>query len=419
MISQEISNLIISTLINETDKLSDISANFNQLTFGDRISSYTAISLLLTNSLLDHKQQVIAIWLLFNDPQVDNIKDHPYYQVLTFIYKNSLNEPNLYSPQLQELIKYLLIGVSIDFLGSHNINNIFSSDFVFPHSDCLNTIESGLILLEARNSNKAITDDKIPSMLIMKNNEESTDCKIKDYNKLLFEILQEEAFWKDFDTPLLIPSPEVSPIFEGEIEAIQSYDNPPFIFDEGVTVDSREAAIALARKSTETKLRSGESNSLVKKLQDDSSYIKEIPITSLKFLIENNKEVAKEVIKYYALQHDKKQKSEYDKTISEILLNIELTASSIDVITSYIISGYASEDFLDKYIHHTTQAILKIRDNQTMFRKARLFCRMMSYIIQNNINLNNIMILNLNSFCQDNRTKSIKEAEDLNQKLLA
>ena len=132
MISQEISNLIISTLINETDKLSDISANFNQLTFGDRISSYTAISLLLTNSLLDHKQQVIAIWLLFNDPQVDNIKDHPYYQVLTFIYKNSLNEPNLYSPQLQELIKYLLIGVSIDFLGSHNINNIFSSDFVFP-----------------------------------------------------------------------------------------------------------------------------------------------------------------------------------------------------------------------------------------------------------------------------------------------
>ena len=237
--------------------------------------------------------------------------------------------------------------------------------------------------------------------------------------KLLFEIFLEDAFWKDFDTPLLIPSPEVSPIFEGEIEAIQSYDNPPFIFDEGVTVDSREAAIALARKSTETKLRSGESNSLVKKLQDDSSYIKEIPITSLKFLIENNKEVAKEVIKYYALQHDKKQKSEYDKTISEILLNIELTASSIDVITSYIISGYASEDFLDKYIHHTTQAILKIRDNQTMFRKARLFCRMMSYIIQNNINLNNIMILNLNSFCQDNRTKSIKEAEDLNQKLLA
>lgn len=424
MISHEVTNFILSALDNETDKLSDISGSLNKLSFGDRLSSLTAVSLLLSNSLLDHKQQIIALWLLFGPPQVKNVKEHPFYQVLASVYKNSVSEPNLYSPQLQELIRYIFAGLPIDFLGSQSVSRIFSSEFSFPPHEGPNSIETSLLMFEARSN--GCDSAKLPSLLLAKSDDDSgnnSNNRTADHSKVLLEILQENAFWNSFSAPLLILAPDVSPVFEGEIEAVSSFDSPPFIFDEGVTVDSREAAIALARKSTEAKLRSGETSSLIKKLEDDSSFIREIPLSSLRFLIENNKEVAKVVIKYYSKNEEPKRrggsKKDNEKTITDILLSIELTASSIDVITHFITDCYASEDFLDKYIHYTTQAILKIRDNQTMVRKTRLFCRMMIFLIDDiKIKLSSIMILNLNSFCQDNRIKSISEAKSLDSALL-
>ncbi|KAH0794166.1 CCR4-NOT transcription complex subunit 11 [Histomonas meleagridis] len=391
---------ILSILNNEDRKLADIFTDFtSSLSFGERVSALTALSLLLTDGLLDHKQQVVATYFLYRESQVKDISNHPFFSVFQYISDSCLSDPNLYSPQLQELTRSIINSISIESIGSLSIQQIFSPNFSF--SEVPNPKEQTLSV--------DTSHIRISPVIVMR--EENDSDNVMDHNQVLIEILQDQTFWNNFEAPLFLPAPNLSPIFEDEVSLINSFDNPPFIFDEGVTVGSRSAAIALINKATEFRLRCGESDSLITELKKDSTLVEEINLqpSGIQFLIENNTEVAKEVINIL---------SSNNQNIPKILLNLDLTVASIDVVTSYILSGHASDAFLNEYISTTVNTILGIRDNQTMFRKARMFCKMMGFIIQNNRPLSTPMVINLNSLCEDNRTKSIKEAQELNTLLL-
>jgi hypothetical protein len=181
----------------------------------------------------------------------------------------------------------------------------------------------------------------------------------------------------------------------------------PFVFDEGVIVDSRAAAIALVQKATETKLRQGENDSLVAELRKDPSISDDAKISASKIpnLIEFNPEIAKEVLVATA---GKKP------ALIHVLQNLDITVAVADVVKFLVMNKKAGPNFLEVYISNATKCLVGIRDNQTMLRKARLFCKMMGFIVQNGEKLTPSTVLELNSFCEDPRAKGIKEAQELN-----
>jgi hypothetical protein len=77
MLSHPCSAGIVSLLPNESDPLSALYAQFGSIfTCPSRMTALTSLSLLFPDDLLDHKQQIVALWPLFAElqsiPPADN-----------------------------------------------------------------------------------------------------------------------------------------------------------------------------------------------------------------------------------------------------------------------------------------------------------------------------------------------------------
>lgn len=385
---------LIGILSSEEELLTDLSARFgNSFDFSDRINALTGTSLLLADGLLDHHQQFVAAWLLFSEYEVSSIQDHPFYCIFTMLHESLFTDPNFCSPQLHDLIQCILKGVNIDSVITQNIFTIFSNGFVFPAASVGRTLIS-----------ESPDTERVSPIIFTEIDEPDRPCMT--HNEILIQVLQDEAFWSSFEPPYIRHIPDLSPIFPGEPQIVQSFDMPPFLFDEGVTVDSRGAALTLITKATETKLKSGESDSLINELKKDPSLAEEAKISPSKIstLVENNSEVAKEII---VILSPKKP------SIVKALLALDVTAASIDVVKHFLISEKTPESFLEDYLTNVIKVISAVRDNQTMGRKARMLCKMMGFVLQNGYQLSDSMCIDLHSFCIDPRIKSLKEAQEL------
>jgi hypothetical protein len=173
-----------------------------------------------------------------------------------------------------------------------------------------------------------------------------------------------------------------------------------------VPIDSRLSIIALIGKAADGKLRPSEAESVVARLRSDTSLAVEaqIPAAKLATLIENHQEIAKEVIVATI------EKPE----VVDALLHVDVSAASIEVVKHLLMSKQAPEPFLGDYVKSATVALSSIQNVQTRQRKAKVFCKTMSLVIQSGSRLTRDIMLDLNAFCEDHKTKGIKEAQELN-----
>jgi hypothetical protein len=147
-------------------------------------------------------------------------------------------------------------------------------------------------------------------------------------------------------------------------------------------------------------------------LREDPSFVDEAKIvqTKILFLIENNPELAKEVMMRIA---------EKRPLLLKARVAADVSAPSVSVAHKVLLSKKAPDWFLDEYIEHAATALADIRDNTTFARKAKMFCPMIGLVFQQNgLQPTLQMSLNLHSVIKDDRVKSLKEVTEWEPLLL-
>lgn len=441
MLRSDAAQHLVSLLSNETDSLASVLDQFDELfDFNDRIWALTACSLLVLDGLLDHKQQFIAIWLLYSEYDLSScpssldsnsqseksesikITSHPYFSVFKSIFDCFSSKPNIFSPQTCSLVTCILAQENLDFISQVPILKIYGKNFTFPQPKVFWTEDSKAserlspVLITSnfdQNSNSINANTSINDFPYIVDNSESN--MVMSHNEVIVEILQDDSFFSNFEPILIRPVPDISPIFQSELKYVDSPDNPPFLLDEGLMANSRQIAIEMLKKAVIKKLRSSESDSLINQLKkDDGSIIDDakIPNAKISGLIENNSEVAK-----YVIQNLIPKKP----SVLKILAGIEVSAASVDVVRHILttVPEESTKEFTDNYIANATKSILSIKDNPTMLRKARIFSKMIGFIVQNGYNLSSSSIFEMNSFCEEPKIRDLKEAKDINEILLS
>jgi hypothetical protein len=385
---------LISILNAEDDRLSDISQRFSDtFSFPERISALSALTFLLTDRLLDHRQQLMAVWLLLDECKPSSPVEHPFYPLFLFLSDLAQASPNSLSPQLHDLLGCIVHGVPLPSLGTHSLKSVLSSNFVFP--------EFGA---EGAPEPRPFPERASPVLVLPEGGGALT------HSEVLLKLLQDDAYWGNFEPPFAHTSPDLSPVFKDEIGFVEPCV-APFLCDDGVPVNSRGSIVALITKAADGKLRSSETESVVARLRADPTLAEEaqIPPGKLPTLIENNQEIAKEVIVATIGKPG----------VQDGLLHADVSAASVDVVKHVLMSKQAPEKFLANYVRVSTTALSNIQNVQTRLRKARVFCKMMSFVIQSGEKLTSDIMLDLIGFCEDHKTKGVKEAQELNTILVS
>jgi hypothetical protein len=388
---------IVAILNNEEDRLIDLSQRFvTNFDFSDRIAALAGVSLLLRDGLLDHRQQIVAVWLLYSECEVSPITDHPFFSFFQYLANLRATEPNFLSPQLQDIVACIVQGADLQLIAAQPVRIIVANHFVLP------PINPDIC------ADAPPFSERISALLTVPQAAGPSD-QVLSNSEILIALLQEEGFWDNFDAPTVHGCPDVCPVFREEVCFIDSYSNPRFLFDDGVPIDSRSSVTALITKAIETRLRQGECDSLLAQLRIDPSLADEvaIPCAKIASLIENNPDIAKEVI----------VASVKKPGVIKAVLGADVTLASVDVVKHLIVSRQAPASFLESYITNSTKALAVIQNQQLRGRKARFFCKMITFIIQSGEKLTPTMIMDLNSFCVE-KAKTVKEAQELNTLLM-
>ena len=153
MLRSDAAQQLVSLLSNETDPLASILDQFDDsFDFNDRIWSLTACSLLILDGLLDHKQQFVAVWLLFSEYDLSSssfpaisesqseqsnnnlpITKHPYFSVFKSIFDCFSSKPNIFSPQTCLLVTCILAQENLDFISQEPILKIYGKNKEFEY----------------------------------------------------------------------------------------------------------------------------------------------------------------------------------------------------------------------------------------------------------------------------------------------
>ncbi|EAY10880.1 hypothetical protein TVAG_012460 [Trichomonas vaginalis G3] len=391
MIRQAVAELVIEILNNGDDTLETVSSKFNaDFDFNDRISALTGISLLLTDGLLNYAQQIVGVYILFNEGKSQPTNPFAYiYQTLLIVHQSN---PNFISPQLHEILSSVLNGNGFGPAAKESANTILSAGFTFP-------------------SQKEPILDKTPSVTprispVIVSNTPDTNCQHITHDQALLKILTSEIFWSNFEAPFIRPIPEIAPIFEGELSPIYSYATPEFLFDASSTTSAKSSILLLIAKAADTKLKPNESNVLISEFKRDSSIYDEskFPLNRFASLIENNPDVAKEIV--VTLGNRK-------PSILKNLQSLDVTVNSIEVVRHFVLSGSPPADFLQGYAKNSIKLIQSLKDGQSALRKTRIFTKVMSIFKTSNYPFTPELVSDLKAFCTELASKSIKEAQDL------
>jgi hypothetical protein len=331
---------LISLLNNDEDPLSDLSQRFSaSFDFGDRLLALTGLSFLLRDGLLDHRQQLIAVWLLYSEHPTTSLSDHPFASIFQLLFRLRFTDPNALAPQLHDLLGCILGGSDLQSLASQPLRAILRTTFALPPSNpgVPPEVPNGRL-----SPVLSVPDGPGPSDVALSNSE------------ILISLLQDASFWEGFEVPFSHGCPDVCPVFREEVCFTGSYSHPRFIFDDGIPVDSRSSTLALFLKALDSKLKRGETDSLLARLQSDATLSDDdsFPHSKVVSLIENNPEVAKEVIVAWSKRPG----------VIKFLLAADVTLASVEVIGHLIMSGAAPHGFFDSYITNSTKAVASIQN---------------------------------------------------------
>ena len=394
MISRESAVVLVSLLSNEQDSLSDLYSKFvSSFDVKHRMTALYALSLLAGDQLLDHGQQIVATWLLFSEFQGIPIIEHPFFTVFTFLFELRKVDGNMCPPQLFDILSVIISGGSLDKISSASVQKIMSPEFsVPPHA-------SGNISL-------AKQERRMPPVLVEP--KENPKGEIIEQTDLLIELLSNDYIYTDFEPQMARPVPSVSPVFAGELESsyVSSYELPPGIFDEFVSINSRGAAISMIRRAVDGKIKPAEVEPLSIELEKspDLALEADLSVDQIERMIETCPTIA---IQMFRIVGPKKPE------LIEYLSKTIITDATADVARAVLTVPSLPDEYIDAYVNGQIKAIQTVRDQQTYVKKISLFCKMLADVVNDGISFNDKLLMDLYSFCVERKNEPIKEAREL------
>lgn len=393
MLSKD-ATILVSLLSNRQDSLNQIYEQFqSSFDFEIRVKCLKGLSLLFSDEVLDHHQQINCFWILYKSFEVQSIDNHPFYSVFHYVYDFRHNRPNVYSPKLYELLCNCLNNNNLDFLSSNNSKSILSNNFSIP------------LCSQSDFSNPRNTIYHVSPLIIDRVNSDR-DCVPHDH--VLIQLLEDGSFYEEFTAPFLRPAPDICPIFEGELQQsyVLSFCNPPFLFDDNHSIDSRQAALSLLSRSCDNPLKEAERESLIVEINKDPRLCIDCNFSNERLLrmIEFNSSVASQVFCHLI---------DHQVGLSESLSRCDITPGVSEVILSLVQCHRVPSGFLESFYHSTQNSVRGIRDNQSISRIASPFCSLMIKVFKSGYKFEGNFILDLISFCIDLGPKNIKESTEL------
>ena len=227
-------------------------------------------------------------------------------------------------------------------------------------------------------------------------------------SQILVELLSDSTIYNDFEPIYIRPAPEVTPIFPGEIQDtfISSFDSPPALFDEYVSLNSKESAVSLIRKAIDTQLTSAEVDSLSREIKKNPELSSEAELSGpqIDSLIENNPTIAKDIVSYLVKRNDK---------LLEQLANAQLTPAKAQVIQDILVNPDLPSQQFESYIYNAMNTIKGIQKNDAYLKCASLFFEMLCVAFNKGKRFGVDLLVELYSFCVLPKNESLKESQDL------
>jgi hypothetical protein len=183
------------------------------------MTALTGLAMLFADSLLDHKQQVVALWLLLSEFHSIPLADNPFLPIFVYLYELRTSAPNSCAPQLYDILTCVFGSFPLVKLGDVSVRTIFSPGYARPVPKAVNI--ALLKPYQARVSPVLAEGAENPAAVLTQ-------------PQAIAELLADDTIFGDFDPPFVRPVPIVAPLFQGELgeSLVSSQGGSLFLWDE-------------------------------------------------------------------------------------------------------------------------------------------------------------------------------------------
>ncbi|EAY22660.1 hypothetical protein TVAG_475880 [Trichomonas vaginalis G3] len=400
MLSDEDAKFLIALISEKDETLTSLYKRFiDKFDFKKQIQSINILTYFLADCILEHTQQFVSFWIIYQYYYNPDINQHPYKALFSLLIELHQTKQGSSSQQMYSTLTQLISGADISILGEYTINRVFGNSFPFYPANNVDILHSKTLNVRC-------------SPLISEPNQGETE--ILSLNEVLEQLITCPAYVSEFEPPTIHTPPDVFPITDNEVNQlfISSLNVPPLLFDESHSAESIKAGRELLVDSISRALTQREIQTLNSLVFSDNSIISEEDTNEQNFdkIAENNPEIAILIIK--ALPNERQRLSEY-------LSNAPKGPDIVTTVKMFVLENFAPPNFIRSYITSTMTAIRSVKDNGSAVRICRPFCEVMIDMINAGVKIDGSLIINLTSICDDMRKFNIKEASALQSLLSA
>jgi hypothetical protein len=395
MVSRDVADLLISVISCESETLSNLARTFEtSCAKADQLCILTSLSCLLMDDILDPSQQIISAWLLRSCFARHPIRESPFCSVFQFILQSGSSGANSFSQKLCDIASCFLSDVKLDDLGDHSVHEILDHTFAI---DC----PTGPEMLHVPLAPLA----RISPVVVSK--ADPSGCEITQH-QLLRELLLDPALWTEFEVPFSRLAPEIAPPAADELQFmhISSIDAPPYLFDQGASLNPHETAKFFIAQSAEAPLRPWETALVLEELRARPNLVAELNLK--RPFIARVLELNPSVGAVFMLELVRG-----DPSMFPALERGDITPQSVGVVREVVLHLPYPRDFLDNYIGNASQVLARLQNQHALAAKAGIFCSLIAQLHENKVAFSGKAQLDLHSLAIELAGKGIPEAAAL------
>ena len=395
MLAKETADTVIALLGNTTDTLSVIASKFSSLfDVKERMVALTGLSTLISDCLCDHQQQIVGLWLLYNEFKSIPLPDHPFLPVFLYIHELRQRVPDSGAQQLFDLLSCIFAGNGIEQFADSSISFLFSTNYTFSVHRAPSIAIPKPAHMRLSPVLPAPSEDGLSYAL-------TPDA--------LAQLLVDSDTYQEFEPPLMRPAPDVCQVFPGEPGFVSSYEIPPQLFDDAVLYQSHDAVISMLKRAATgsgPKLQPVEISTILRELKRCPALCAVLTLDEVEAVVGFVPAVAVELFRNLAPGNQR---------LVSFIARSPVTDGTAAVARALLSIPSIREEFVSEYITGQIKGLVRERDHPGYARKVALFCGVISDALP--LTLSGNLLMDLYSFCVESWNENVKEARELSQLL--
>ena len=386
MISKEITEILISTTLNENDSLNNISNHFfTHFNHVDQLIILTSLSSLLFESILEPSQKIIIIWLLFKTYEHINIKESPFYYLFVKLAQNTSMS------KIPEICSTITMSNSME-----NYGNKTSLEILEGKTSSNNSNQIELPLNDDNNNISGISS--IYSFRSNSNVEHITQ------NQVICELIKNPVIWTDYEIPFLRQSPDLTSLTQEELQflPINTDIDLPLIYDLNSSINKRESSKFIIQNSSLIKFNDEQINILIDFIKHDQLFLSNFQFSKIELnnILNINPKIGSLLIG---------ELTKNDISYFDYIIELDLNELIFFLIKYFINNFKLPSNFLQKFIKKNIIKLSNNKDLKDIRQKSQIFSNFIIFLQSNKIEFTSDMILDLHSFFIKLTGKGISE----------